>query len=112
MRHVTECPTRLPIPCLFLEWLLDNTGGEDDTLIDAPDEEVLGVAHRVPRDPDLTKLRDMPRAEAIRVAMIMYGWDAAEAVRKVDVEQSRYPEQIVGQKNWQDASRNTTQREL
>ena len=101
MRHDTECPTRLPIPCLFLEWLLDNIGGEDDTLIDAPDKEVLGVAHRVPRDPDLTKLRDMPRAEAIRVAMIMYGWDAAEAARKVDLEQSRYPEQIVGQKHRQ-----------
>jgi hypothetical protein len=71
------------------------------TLIDAPDKEVLSVAHRVPRDPDLTKLRDIPRAEAIRLAMIMYGWDAATAARKVDIEQSRYPEELVGQKNRQ-----------
>jgi hypothetical protein len=112
VRRDTECSTRLRISSLFLEWLLDNTGGEDDTLIDAPDKEVLGVTHRVTRVPDLTKLREMPRAEAIRVAMIMYGWDAAKAVRKVDIEQSRYPEQIVGQKNWQDTPRNTTQREL
>jgi hypothetical protein len=52
-----------------------------------PTKRFLAVAHRVPRDPDLTKLRDVPRAEAIRLAMIMYGWDAAEAARRVDVEQ-------------------------
>jgi hypothetical protein len=32
------------------------------TLADAPDKEVLSVAHRAPRDPDLTELRDTPRA--------------------------------------------------
>ena len=68
------------------------------TLTDAPDKEVLSVAHRVPRDPDLTKLRDTLRAEAIRRAMIMYGWDAATAAGKVDIEQSRYPEELVGHK--------------
>jgi hypothetical protein len=72
------------------------------TLTDASDKEVLSVAHRAPRDPDLAELRDTPRAEAIRRAMIMYGWDAATAARKVDSEQSRYPEEIVGQKNRQD----------
>jgi hypothetical protein len=82
------------------------------TLIFAPDKEVLSVAHRAPRDPDLTELRDTPRAEAIRRAMLMYGWDAATAARKVDIEQSRYPEEMVGQKNQQDTSRNTTQKEL
>jgi hypothetical protein len=82
------------------------------TLTDTLDKEVLSVARRVPRDPDLTKLRDMPRAEAMRLAMIMYGWDAATAARKVDIEQSRYPEEKVGQKNRQETSRNTTQRDL
>jgi hypothetical protein len=82
------------------------------TLSDAPDKEVLSVAHRVPRDPDLTKLRDTPRAEAMRLAMLMYGWDAVTAARKVDIEQSRYPEEMVGQKSQQEASGNTTQREL
>jgi hypothetical protein len=82
------------------------------TLTDASDKEVLSVAHRAPRDPDLAELRDTPRAEAIRRAMIMYGWDAATAARKVDSELSRYPEEIVGQNNQQDTSRNTTQKEL
>jgi hypothetical protein len=82
------------------------------TLADAPDKEVLSVAHRAPRDPDLTELKDTPRAEAIRRAMIMYGWDAATAAREVDIEQSRYPEEMVGQNNRQDTSRNTTQKEL
>jgi hypothetical protein len=51
------------------------------------------MAHRARRDPDLTKLRDSPRAEAIRVAMLLYGWDAATAARKVDIEQGRYLEE-------------------
>jgi len=42
------------------------------------------------REPDLTKLRDLPRGEAMRIAMILYGWDAATAAMKVDVEQGRY----------------------
>jgi hypothetical protein len=82
------------------------------TLTNAPDKEVLSVAHRAPRDPDLTELRHTPRAEAIRRAMIMYGWDAATAAGKVDIEQSRYPEELVGQNNRQDTSRNTPQKEL
>ena len=41
------------------------------------------------REPDLARLRDLPRAEAMRIAMIKYGWDAATAARKVDIEQGR-----------------------
>jgi hypothetical protein len=41
-------------------------------------------------EPDLTRLRGLPRAEAMRIAMIKYGWDAATAARKVDIEQGRY----------------------
>ena len=51
------------------------------------------MAQRVRRDHDLTKLRDLPRPEAIRVAMLLYGWDAATAARKVDIEQGRYSEE-------------------
>jgi len=46
--------------------------------------------------PDLTKLRDLPRAEAIRIAMIRYGWDGAAAAMRVDIEQGRYPEESAG----------------
>ena len=45
---------------------------------------------RAIREPDLTNLRGLPRAEAIRIAIIMYGWDAATAAEKVDIEQGRY----------------------
>ena len=38
------------------------------------------------REPDLAKLRDMLRVEAIRVAMLIYGWSAAEAAERVDAE--------------------------
>jgi hypothetical protein len=38
------------------------------------------------REPDLTDLRSLPRAEAMRIAMIRYGWDAATAAKKVDIE--------------------------
>ena len=41
------------------------------------------------REPDLARLRGLPRAEAMRIAMIKYGWDAATAARKVDIEQGR-----------------------
>jgi hypothetical protein len=51
------------------------------------------MAQRVPRDPDLSKLRDLPRAEAIRVAMLHYGWDATTAARKVDIEQGHFSEE-------------------
>ncbi|HJQ30314.1 MAG TPA: hypothetical protein VJ827_13325 [Rubrobacter sp.] len=46
------------------------------------------------REPDLTKLRDLLRAEAIRVAMLVYGWDATTAAEKVDTEQGRYKREI------------------
>jgi hypothetical protein len=46
------------------------------------------------RDPDLTRLRDLPRAEAMRIAMIKHGWDADTAGRKVDIEQGRYAEEL------------------
>jgi hypothetical protein len=42
------------------------------------------------REPDLTRVRDLPRAEAMRIAMLLYGWDAATAAIKVDIEQGRY----------------------
>jgi two-component system, response regulator len=42
------------------------------------------------RAPDLAKLGHLPREEAIRVAMLIYGWSAAEAAERVDTEQGRY----------------------
>jgi hypothetical protein len=53
--------------------------------------------------PDLTKLKDLPRAEAMRIAMIKHGWDAATAGRKVDIEQSRFAEEMAGRENQQGA---------
>ena len=44
------------------------------------------------RTPDLAKLGDLPREEAIRVAMLIYGWGVAEAAERVDTEQGRYTE--------------------
>ena len=44
------------------------------------------------RTPDLAKLGDLPREEAIRVATLIYGWSAAEAAERVDAEQDRYTE--------------------
>jgi hypothetical protein len=55
------------------------------------------------RDPDLTRLRDLPRAEAIRIAMIKHLWDAATAAEKVDIEQDRYAEEMAGRENRQGA---------
>ena len=40
----------------------------------------------LPEVADLGRVRDLPRAEAIRIAMIKYGWDAATAVKRVDIE--------------------------
>jgi len=51
---------------------------------------LLSTAQNRRREPDLAKLRDLPRAEAIRIAMIMYGWDAETAAEKVESEQGRY----------------------
>ena len=45
------------------------------------------------REPDLTRLKDLPRAEAMRIAMIKHGWDAATAAEQVDIEQGRYAEE-------------------
>ena len=39
------------------------------------------------RPPDLAKLGNLPREEAIRVATLIYGWSAAEAAERVDTEQ-------------------------
>lgn len=55
------------------------------------------------REPDLTKLRDLPRAEAMRIAMLLYGWDAATAAMKVDIEQGRYSEEAAGVNELQSA---------
>ena len=41
---------------------------------------------RLPKEADLGGLRDLPRAEAIRIAMIKYGWDAATAAKRVDIQ--------------------------
>lgn len=51
------------------------------------------------RDPDLTRLRNVPRAEAMRIAMIKNGWDADTAGRKVDIEQGRYAEESATREN-------------
>src|SRR5215208_2845171 len=53
------------------------------------------------RAPDFAKLRDMPREEAIRVAILIYGWNAAEATERVDTEQGRYAEEIANRKKQQ-----------
>jgi hypothetical protein len=55
------------------------------------------------REPDLSRLRDLPRAEAMRVAMLLYGWDAATAAMKVDTEQGRYALEVADQNNRQSA---------
>lgn len=55
------------------------------------------------REPDLTRLRDLPRAEAMRIAMIKFGWDAATAAEKVDIEQDRYAEEMAGRAKSQSA---------
>ena len=48
------------------------------------------------REPDLTKLRDLPRAEAMCIAMLLHDWDATTAAMKVDIEQSHYSEEAAG----------------
>jgi hypothetical protein len=49
----------------------------------------LSIERNPIREPDLTRLRDLPRGEAVRIAIIKYGWDAETAGRKVEVEQGR-----------------------
>jgi hypothetical protein len=44
---------------------------------------------RLPKVANLSRLRDLPRAEAIRIAMIKYGWDAATAAKRVDFERDK-----------------------
>ena len=41
---------------------------------------------RLPEEANFSRLRNLPRAEAIRIAMIKYGWDAATAEKRVDTE--------------------------
>ena len=53
------------------------------------------------REPDLTRLRDLPRAEAMRIAIIKHGWDAETAAAQVDIEQGRHVEVMDGLKNQQ-----------
>jgi hypothetical protein len=43
----------------------------------------------LPREANLSRIRDLPRAEAIRIAMIKYGWDAATAAKRVDIERDK-----------------------
>jgi len=44
---------------------------------------------RSPQEANLSRLRDLPRAEAIRIAMIKYGWDAATAAKRVGIERDK-----------------------
>ena len=44
---------------------------------------------RLLKEVDLSRLRDLPRAEAIRIAMIKYGWDADTAAKRVDIERDK-----------------------
>ena len=44
------------------------------------------------RESDLAKLESLPREEAIRVSILIYGWSAAEAAERVDTAQRRNAE--------------------
>jgi hypothetical protein len=44
---------------------------------------------RLPKEANLGRLRDLPRAEAIRIAMIKNGWDADTAAKRVDIERDK-----------------------
>jgi hypothetical protein len=50
-----------------------------------------------------SKLRDLPRPEAIRIAIIKLGWDATTAAMWVDAEQGRYSEEALGPNKRQSA---------
>jgi heme-degrading monooxygenase HmoA len=54
-------------------------------------------------EPDLSQLRDLPRAEAMRLAMLEYGWDCATSAKMVDVVQGRYVQDRAGRNNPQSA---------
>jgi hypothetical protein len=54
-------------------------------------------------EPDLSRLRDLPRAEAMRIAMLEYRWDCATAAKMVDVVQGRYVQDRAGRNNPQSA---------
>jgi hypothetical protein len=45
--------------------------------------------HRLPEEAYQSRLRNLPRAEAIRIVMIKYGWDAARAAKRVDIERDK-----------------------
>lgn len=62
---------------------------------EAPTEQIQVLG----RVPDLSRLGDLPRAEAIRIAMIKYTWDAATAAEKVDIERSRYANETESWRN-------------
>ena len=49
----------------------------------------MSVERNLIRKPDLIKLRDLPHGEAMRIAMIKYGWDVETAGRVVVAEQCR-----------------------
>jgi hypothetical protein len=51
----------------------------------------------------LSKLSDLPRPEAIRIAVIKLGWDATTAAMWVDAEQGRYSEEAPGANKRQSA---------
>ena len=44
---------------------------------------------RLPKEADLGRLGDLPRAEAIRIAMIKHGWDADTAAKRVDIQREK-----------------------
>jgi hypothetical protein len=44
---------------------------------------------RTPKEAYLGGLRDLPRAEAMRIAMIKHGWDAATAAKRVDIQREK-----------------------
>ena len=52
---------------------------------------------RLAEEANLSRLRDLPRAEAIRIAMIKYGWDAATAAKRVDIERDKPPSTHFGE---------------
>ena len=64
---------------------------------------LLSIERNQVREPDLTGLGDLPRGEAMRVAMIKYGWDAKTAGRKVDAEQGSRAQEGSGHKMPQSA---------
>ena len=54
------------------------------------EEAPVEQSRELVREPYLSRLRDLPRAEAMRIAMLKFVWDAETAAEKVDIEQGRY----------------------